>query len=107
MPVFRIIAKYVEGGIVDDDNKFYLLASLNDNKEIVSGEWLGYFITDGKKHPFIMDNKGALFYDQTEGVVSENTNLINKKIIESEFFSFNVNTDSECTYKITSVRELP
>lgn len=26
---------------------------------------------------------------------------------EAEFFSFNVNTDSECTYKITSVRELP
>lgn len=107
MPVVRIVAKYVEDGIVDDENKFYLLASLNDEKKIVSGEWVGYFMTEGRKHPFIMDPKGTLWYDQTEEVVSEDTNLLYKTVAEGEFFSFNINTEDESTYKIVSVFLLP
>jgi len=107
MPVVRIVAKYVEGGIIDHDNKFFLIASINENKKIVSGEWLGYFITDGRKYPFIMDDKGMLWYDQSDEIVSQDTNLLTKTIVKSEFFSFNVNLDDEYIYKITSVNELP
>lgn len=103
MPVARIVAKYVENGVVDDENKFYLLALLNDEKKIVSGEWLGYFLTDGRKHPFVMDPKGTLWYDQTEEVVSEDTNLLLKNVVEDELFSFNISTEDESTYKIVSV----
>jgi hypothetical protein len=107
MPVVRIVAKYFDERMIDDENKFFLLASLNQERKIISGEWLGYFISEGKKHPFIMDNKGTIWYDQTDEVISETTNLLTKKVLVGEVFSFNINSEDECIYKISSVNELP
>jgi hypothetical protein len=107
MPVVRIVAKYVDEGVVDDENKFFLLASINKENRIISGEWLGYFITDGRKHPFIMDHKGTLWYDQSDDMESEDTNLLSKPILLSEYFSFNIESEEEVTYKIIAVNELP
>jgi hypothetical protein len=107
MPVVRIVAKYVEGGIVDNNNKFFLLASLDKEFKIIGGEWMGYFITDGKKHPFILDNKGTLWFDQTDEIYSEDTNLLSKTVTIDEIFSFNLNTENECAYKIIAVSQQP
>jgi hypothetical protein len=54
-----------------------------------------------------MDNKGTIWYDQTDEVISETTNLLTKKVLVGEVFSFNINSEDECIYKISSVNELP
>ncbi len=108
MPVARIVAKDVD----NDRNKFILLASLNNENKIISGEWLGYFIsvdTDGreKKYPFIMDDRGTLWFDQEHEIYSETTNLLDRTVFQSEYFCCQVGNDDECTYKIFSVILLP
>ncbi|MFA0251515.1 hypothetical protein AB4458_23970 [Vibrio sp. 10N.261.45.F1] len=105
MAVYRIVASCYDNLDLDNNFKFFLLASLDDDKKIVPGQWFGYFDNEGYKYPFIMDINGGIFYDPESDL--EVTNIINKHILSGEIFSFNINTDDECTYKITSVFELP
>jgi hypothetical protein len=107
MPAVRIVAKYVDEGHLGSDNKFYLLASINEENKIISGEWVGYFLTEGKKHPCILDHKGTLWFDQEDEQYTEATNLLLKPIREKEYFSFITNDKSEHTYQIISLKELP
>jgi hypothetical protein len=54
-----------------------------------------------------MDHKGTLWYDQSDDMESEDTNLLSKPILLSEYFSFNIESEEEVTYKIIAVNELP
>jgi len=85
MKIARIIANNKNAGIESAD-KIVILCGLDSSNRIIEGEWMGYCITDGFYHPFILRKKNELFFGDEENYY-EVTNLNDRSLSIGEYFT--------------------
>ena len=107
MRIVRIVAEYKEGGNRLSGYKFFLVCGLNEDRRVVSGEWIGYMKNESVYYPFIFKND-TCFYGGDEQTY-EPINISSKRIVAGEMFTISNQPGSEeeweAVYEITHCHE--
>jgi len=93
MKIVRVLAEHKEGGERLSDYKFILVCGLDDERKVVSGEWLGYLKIESVYYPFILTND-TCFYGGDEHEY-EPINIASKNIVVGEAFTLSSHPSAE------------
>jgi hypothetical protein len=103
----RVLATFAGGKEYEKDrnDKFIFLVTVNENNIIQDRQIFGYWVDDNDKYPFYSEiKKDKLIFNF--GASDEDTyitNLLNKKIIIDELFTYTDEDSKEWTYRIESI----
>lgn len=103
MKVFKVISESVE----NTKNLFVFISVIDKEKRFHPIESMGYFLSDGRKHPVIIDENGTVWFDQTDDLYTETSNLVGITIKKDQYFCFNTGTQDESIYRIKSISIMP